>query len=323
MTTTPRTATNTTADVARLWLESGVSIVPMRLDGSKAPQFAWAELQTRLPTEWEVDDWFSRPAGIGAICGAVSGGMEVIDFDDGDLFDPWRQLVENVVNRLPVVETGGGGYHVVYRCSEVCGNYKLAVDPARKKQTLIETRGEGGLIVAIGSPLTVHASGQPYIQATGPVLPDEIPVITPAERAALWAAARTFDLSGERERIKAEYLKSLQPKKQPVRRDGEVPPWEDFDQRADFPAILQSAGWKSADGEHWTRPGKGSGVSATLRLADSGCPVLCVFSSNAGFALDASGHCTMGASAFITRTRFAGDWKESARWMKTEGFGHG
>ena len=49
---------------------------------------------------------------------------------------------------MVIAQTPSGGYHAVYRCEvEVCGNLKLAQRKTDKVQTLIETRGEGGLFL--------------------------------------------------------------------------------------------------------------------------------------------------------------------------------
>ncbi len=160
--------------------DAGISVIPLRLDGSKGPDdqlpricniitrkesTTWLPYQTRIAELCEIESWFSRPAGIGIVCGAVSGGLEVIDFDDGSLFEPWHSIVSHIVDRLPVVETPSGGWHVLYRCDEIGGNVKIACDPKREKQTLIETRGQGGYIVAEGSPCETHATGLAYAQA--------------------------------------------------------------------------------------------------------------------------------------------------------------
>ena len=60
-------------------------------------------------------------------------------------------------------------WHVLFRCNEIGGNIKIACDPQRReKKTLMETKGEGGLIIAEGNPCTVHKSGLPYVQYSGP-----------------------------------------------------------------------------------------------------------------------------------------------------------
>ncbi len=182
--------------LATEYRDAGISIVPMRLDGSKWPTLdSWKPYQSRIANDDELSKWFSHDLrGVGIVCGFISGGLEVLDFDDGSLFEPWRQQVKSIVERLPVVETGGGGWHVLFRCYEIGGNVKIACDPQRReKETLIEAKGEGGLIVAEGNPCAVHKSGLPYVQYSGPYLP-QVPMITPGERIELWRAARTFDM---------------------------------------------------------------------------------------------------------------------------------
>ena len=258
---------------------AGISIIPILLGGPKSPAIpSWTPYRERLATDAELDQWFARPHGIGMVCGFVSGGLEVIDFDDGSLFEPWRQLVKPIVERLVVVETGGGGWHVLYRCNEIGGNIKIACDPNRTKQTLIETRGEGGYIVAEGSPCSVHLSGLPYVQYSGPYLP-QVPRITPDERRVLWAAARTFDKRGEAftRKLAEKYTRTT------VAHSGSTHPVvTDFNNRASWESILCRHGWTSRDGIIWTRPGKDFGTSAKVVIADDGSELLTVFSGNAG-----------------------------------------
>lgn len=280
--------------VAKRYAETGVSVIPLRLDGSKGPaddllprvcdiktkkeSATWKPYQHRIATECELVKWFTEPAGIGMVCGAISGGLEVIDFDDGELYEPWYRMVSRIVDRCPVVATPSNGWHVLFRCDEIGGNVKIACDPDREKQTLIETRGEGGYIVAEGSPCETHATGLPYCHAWGPFLPN-IPRITPNERRELWAAARTFDKRGEaftRKLIAKQNRKSagINTALHPVIRA--------FNERYSWESILTRHGWTTRDGEHWTRPGKSFGVSARVVIADDGSELLTVFSGNAG-----------------------------------------
>ncbi len=265
--------------LATEYRDAGISVIPLRLDGSKSPAISsWTPYQERFATDDELEQWFRRPAGIGMVCGSVSGGLEVIDFDEPSLFEPWRQMVIPIVERLPVVETGGGGWHVLYCCNEIGGNVKIAVDPSRKKQTLIETRGEGGYIVAEGSPCSVHLSGLPYVQYSGPYLPT-VPTITADERRELWKAARTFDKRGEAftRKLSEKYTRTT------VAHSGTTHPVvTDFNNRSCWESILHPAGWNSRDGIHWTRPGKDFGTSAKVVIADDGSELLTVFSGNAG-----------------------------------------
>lgn len=293
---------NAQHEIAAEYLAADLSVISVRMDRSKSPAVdSWKEYQTRLPTPDELSRWFSRPAGIALITGKVSRGLEVLDFDQWETFEPWRHLTTGIVERLPIVETAGGGYHVLYRCRQIAGNTKIAsweptLSPICKrdgtrefcgglpiKPTRIETRGEGGYVVAVGSPAAVHQSGRPYAQVLGTPLP-EIPEITPEERKTLWQAAAEFDCSNrasakvakakrEIKRALYEYL----PKDRPA---GDVTPWDDFDRRGSWAEILEPHGWTQAGGDKWRRPGKDIGISASVGVNRDGLEILTVFTSS-------------------------------------------
>lgn len=157
-------------DALALW-GAGLSLIPVRRDGSKAPALpAWKEYQARRPTEAEVRAWFDRPdpPGIGVVCGAVSGGLIVLDFEGRPAFDRWAARVNEAaagcLDRLPMAETPGGGRHVYVRVpGAVPAGAKLAyrLDPGGP-ELVAETRGEGHYVIAPGSPADVHPAGKPY-----------------------------------------------------------------------------------------------------------------------------------------------------------------
>lgn len=327
--------------IAVEYVSAGLSIVPLRLDGSKSPAVgSWKEYQHRPPTPHEIDEWFSRPVGIGIVTGRVSGGLEVIDFDQWEMFEPWRELTTGINEYLPIVETASGGFHAFYRCRQITGNAKLACwEPAdcyshrkletrrgcggmRVKPTRIETRGEGGYVVASGSPLEVHACRSPYVQRAGPVLP-AIPTITPESRRRLWEAATSFDCGTRRsakvEAIKRELKRQRWQSRAVTRPPGDVTPWEDFDARADWSEILEPHGWTSAGDGRWTRPGKRFGTSATTGPNRRGEEILTVFSSSAS-PLDPGSY---GAFRAFAALNHGGDGKAAAKEIAAWGYGAG
>lgn len=304
--------------------KAGCSVIPIRLDGSKAPAMSeWKQYQQRQPLLGELKSWFPKPTeiGFGVICGAVSGGLEVIDFDiphDQSIFFNWYRAIELIAVYLSVVETPNYGFHVYYRCQKVCGNSKIATDSDGK--TLIETRGEGGYVVGPGSSARCHSLNRPYIQTSGPALPDFIPLITPEQRCELWSAARRFDKSGEIERLKRQQQRKASSKFKPKVIKTENRPGDDFNRRESFPNYLIYLGWTSTDGCSWTRPGKQRGVSATLRQCDDGHPVLVNFSSNSGIGLD-GGHKTLSLFDLYTKIEHNGNYLKSAATLRQKGFG--
>lgn len=160
----------TPLEAAHRYLAAGLSVIPIRPDGSKAPALdEWKTLQQRQPTEEELQEWFGNghSCGVGIVCGPVSRGLEVLDFETGTVFEEWRRTVEGLhpglVDRLPRVRTPKGGVHLYLfhgTGATVSGNRKLAKD--ERGQTLIETRGTGGQVLAPGSPPSCHPTGRPY-----------------------------------------------------------------------------------------------------------------------------------------------------------------
>src|SRR5262249_23065288 len=159
-------------------------VIPVRPDGSKRPTLpTWQQYQEQLPTEPEVAAWWQDyTRGIGIIGGAVSGNLECIDIDRGELVEPWCRLVElaspGLLDRLCIGRTPRepAGYHIRYRCNGVIipGNQKLASEPGKDPKTgkpisitLVETRGEGGYAIAPGSPASCHTSGRTYEHIMG------------------------------------------------------------------------------------------------------------------------------------------------------------
>ncbi len=147
--------------LARRYIQGGLSPIPVRNDGSKEPALkTWKPFQSRYARDEELERWFSISVhGIGIVCGTISRGLEVIDFDLAVLFQPWfEQVKPSVKERLTIVKTPGG-WHCYYRCREICGNRKLAMwEPSHEgKKVRIETRG-GRWLCHCPSP---HASTHP------------------------------------------------------------------------------------------------------------------------------------------------------------------
>jgi hypothetical protein len=185
----------TTYEAARRYTRAGLHILPIKGDGSKAPSLpTWKEYQERLPTEEELHVWFEGHERGLAILGGH--GLEVLDIERRDTFEAFAAAVEKeapgLIGRLTRVQTPGKegqpGDHLYYRCEAAGRSQTLA--SAKKK--LIETRGEGGYVVAPPSPAQCHPTNKPYVHISGPALPD-IPTITPAERDLLLCVARSFD----------------------------------------------------------------------------------------------------------------------------------
>lgn len=212
----------------------------------------WADYQKRKPTadEWQAMKQHRAAYGEAVVCGAVSGGLEVIDVDAKyDLSGVLKEellgaIPADILSRLTIIETGGQraaelrGLHLYYLCERIEGNQPLARRPAsdaeqeakpgEKVKVLIETRGEGGYVVAPPTPGYTRIGG-----------PDEPGRITSAERDTLFAICRAFN----------QYVKEDKP---PVSvRAGAVEkyhksPFDDYNERGAGHMIetLQAHGWK-------------------------------------------------------------------------------
>jgi P4 family phage/plasmid primase-like protien len=322
---------------AQAYLNAGLSVIPIRADGSKAPAIAsWKKYQQQLPTAAEVESWFGHECvGLAIIAGAVSGGLEVLDFDDAAVFAPWRELVEGqlpgLIGRLPVVETPGPGRHVYYRCREIAGNQRLAIKKGTGTfLTLIETRGEGGYVLAPGCPPACHSTGRTYQLVAGPSL-RAVPEISPQEREILLVCARSLTdprlaasicERGPDEPTRSQMLAAKRTE------DGDLP-GSDFNRRGpDWAEIL--TGWTVAaqrgDVRYWRRPGKEApGYSATTGFCHNqhGDDLLAVFSSNAApFTIPAGKTCTCYSkfSAYAL-LHHGGDFSAAARALVAQGYG--
>ena len=146
--------TNLKTSAKRL-LSYELSVIP-KLE-NKIPALTWKPYQAKRIQEQDVERLFTggNIKGLAIICGAISGGLEVIDVDTkhdttGTLWDELRGLIEDnlpeLYKRLVIAQTRSGGYHIYYRCSSIAGNLKLSTK--KNKEVLIETRGEGGYVIA-------------------------------------------------------------------------------------------------------------------------------------------------------------------------------
>ena len=297
-------------DKAKEYLKAQLSVIPTKED--KRPALpSWKTYQSQRLKEEEVEGLFTgaNVTGLAIICGAISGGLEVIDVDTkhdttGSLWDELRGLVEDnlpeLYKRLVIAQTKSGGYHIYYRCSSVAGNLKLATKLNR--EVLIETRGEGGYVIAPPAP------GYTYIQGA----PGNIPTITPEEREVLFSISKSFN---EVEEIKP---KINTPTYTTYSSTG-LSPFEDYNQRGDVVALLESKGWRlvNQQGQRINLLRPGSTDSKTSGNYHTGLRVLRVFSSSTEFNPDKG----YNPSQVFSLLECNGDNKETYKRLLELGYG--
>jgi putative DNA primase/helicase len=329
-------------EAARAYVRAGLSLIPIRADGTKMPAFEllprvwdaqagkyrrpWSGYRARRPTPAEVRAWFWDSVGeygMAVLGGAVSGNLEIADLDNWGVVAPWTKLVEQkapgLLERLVRVKTPRPGMHVYYRCPVIAGNQKLAriPDPEHdneKPKTIIEVKGEGGYCLAAPSPAACHKSGRCYTFIGGKDL-TAVPTITPEERQILLDCGRALNRWDG-------------PKRQPYvprpRADagGRLDrPGDDYNRKAAWGDILQPYGWsyagKAGDGvDHWTRPGKKHGTSATTNFG--GSDLLFVFSSNGDPFEEMTAYTKFHAYALLEHD---GDFSSAAQALRKQGYG--
>lgn len=289
---------------------AGLCVLPPKQDGTKAPDVgSWTRYQRQRPTDEDVLGWYANGrTGVGVLCGAVSGGIEMLELEgtavaeglDRRFREACRDLgVEDALDRVMrgyVERTPKGGLHLVYRVPTPRGNTKLArrpttederEDPDDRVRVLMETRGEGGYVVTAPSHGSVHPTGLPYVLLAGSF--STIADVTDDERDALWAAARTLDRMPPQPAYEPRPRSSrLDPSDGPIARYNARP-----DIREVTLGLLERHGWTVVKAGRYVRlrrPGKDHGESATFDY--HGDAELIVWSSSTPFDSDRGGHPT-------------------------------
>ncbi|MFM8271982.1 MAG: bifunctional DNA primase/polymerase [Gemmata sp.] len=154
--------------VARHYVAAGLSVIPVRADGSKAAAVKWADLMERAPTADELTAWFAphRAVGVAIVCGKVSGNLAVMDFESDSAWRRWHDRaaalgIADWYAGFPLVRTPKGGRHLYCRIAQQpAPGGKLAM--RSKSETLIEVRGQGNYVLAPGCPTCCHELNAPY-----------------------------------------------------------------------------------------------------------------------------------------------------------------
>lgn len=294
------------------YLTEGINCIAV--NENKQAIFQWKKYQSEMITQQELDRQLSDPKakGIAIICGAVSGGLEVIDIDTKyETYDLWtaikEKIDENIYRKLHIVQTRSNGYHLYYKCETVEGNQKLATrlptssesqsNPQIKSYTIIETRGEAGYVVA---PPT---QGYTIIQ-------EGIHVISLDERDALLSLMRSFNEVIDEQVIQAH--------ERPNAKEYGLSPFDDFNKRGDITQILVNHGW-SVVGENsqriwYLRPGGQSKHSGSY---NKDMNLFSVFSSNTDFVIQKG----YKPAAVFCILECQGDFKAGAKKLLDMGYG--
>jgi hypothetical protein len=290
---------------SKIYVDYGLSVIPT--NGDKIPTITWSGYQNKIMGKDEVIKYFSNAHSVAIICGKISGNLEVIDVDckyDGtgnlakDLFELLKDNVPDVFDKLVITQTKNKGWHIYYRCNQIEGNKKHANN--NDNQVLIETRGEGGYVIAPPSP------GYELKQGSF----DSIPSITGEDRDVILNIAKSFDESQKENNyhINDDDNKIFG-----------LSSFEDFNKRGDILRLLEKHGWtivkQSGERIHFKRPGKtDSKVSGNWHTTKK---IFYPFTSSTQF----EGGKGYNATGVFTLLECYGDYSEAGRKLSEMGFG--
>ncbi|MFE9937365.1 bifunctional DNA primase/polymerase [Streptomyces hirsutus] len=333
---------------ARELHDAGLCVLPIKADGTKKPAVSWLQYKVDRTTPADHDTWFSgdRPRGIAVVYGAVSGAVELIEFEGlairEDLLNEVTEIMEASGPRVSeawhailngwVTESPSGGRHYRVRLdgAAVPPNRKLAQRLAREDEwdaserqrvaekpntkivrPLIETRGEGGYGLVEPSSGAVHASGRPYVRVTGS--PATIPVIDGDTMDAIRDICRMVDQMPVPEAPKTA------PKPQEPLPGGGLRPGEDFEARADWADILRGTFRPTITRGHTTYWGWADGVGDVKATTgrDPEKDRLWVFATGSEFQSDVP-YSKFGAYTLLEHN---GNFKAAAAELRRQGYG--
>ena len=125
--------------------EQGISVIPLQ---GKRPlrTVKWKQYQFKLPSIATLEQWITQPLeSYGIICGRVSQGIIVIDFDCPHLYSQFVNHFTTLADTFTVKTRRG--YHLYFR---------TAFPVSSRQFNNCDIKGDGGYIVGAGSIVDGH-----------------------------------------------------------------------------------------------------------------------------------------------------------------------
>lgn len=217
-------------------LDDGFSLITV--GENKVPNVPWKKFQTSQISksdfkrlyeynggETYVDkstgEIIEKRATVGVGIATGYNNIEVIDIDLKvlptlkDQQDFWneytmylRESIDDFDTKFVIYKTVNNGYHIIYRCSKISGNIKIAKLQGIK-EAIIESRGQGGYVWIYDNQVSKNGY-------------DNVQEISEKDRELLWEISRSFNYVEQQpeqpKEIVREYRKS----------ENDITPWEDF-----------------------------------------------------------------------------------------------
>lgn len=123
----------------------GISVIPLQGKRPRA-DIRWKQYQTQLPNINIINSWLKKPIdSYGIICGYISNGIIVIDFDCPHLYDEFVTQFKNLAETYTVKTKRG--YHLYF---------KTTFSVSSRHFDKCDIKGDGGYVVGEGSIIDGH-----------------------------------------------------------------------------------------------------------------------------------------------------------------------
>ncbi len=234
-------------------------------ENTSSPKGTWEPYQKRQPTADEIRVWIDYGvSSVAVVGGAVSGGVEILDFDVPGYYELWAELTSGEGAILPMQRTGGGGIQLAWRCDYPQPNQKLAWHPDESahsgRRIAIETRGVNGYALL---PPSLHPSGRYYELLRGKF--SQIPTIPQDHRDFLLTCARSIC---QAPKTKQELAVESRQKRERHAESTDESVIDAFNDHYTVEAMLEKYNYTRLGNGRYSRPGKTD--SAGVVVFDSG-----------------------------------------------------
>lgn len=217
---------------ARQLLDFNLSLIT--IGDKKIPNYPWKAQQTKALTKDQFEKNYistenNKTNGVGIVTGY--NGLEVIDIDLKVLpslkeqQDFWNEYIsflsdniDDFDNKFCIYKTVNNGYHILYRCSKIEGNKKLAKLEGYT-EAIIETRGIGGYVFV-------------YENKVGNLDYTEIKEISELDRSVLFEISQSYNFVEKQKEIKIEQKEFAESK---------LTPWDDYNSKVSIFDIISDS----------------------------------------------------------------------------------
>lgn len=300
------------AAAAMAYLKAGYA--PLPTTSNKYPQYpdndetiAWKQYQTAAPDPEQVARWFTHQ-NTGGLCLVLAprpGGLACLDFDNAETYE---QVDADICRNDDSLQHTWKQMHRWHERTPRGGVHLFAhVDtPDHKPPKLPQIDALG-----IGKASVVRTAPTPGYTVNGG--PETVATIETDDLYELLDYLQGTLCPPETEPIRSEY-KHNAPDENPDM------PGSVYNARGDHAALLRSHGWhlvrNARDVEHWRRPGKDDGISATFGYG--GVPLFHCFTSSVD---DLEADRTYNRFQLYAALEHRGDYRSAAKQLEADGYG--